>query len=857
MSDDWFGSGPRWDWLADAGLAPLELGACITFISGRTREQVLEAFGADTSTSYPLDEAYLPYNVAVLPYGEGWIAIEVNGFEGSRQEVLLELARDGGAAASLYWNDDVGQTWSAVVDGAMATVDVQTPQPEYSFGTPPADVLAALAALHEADEWQDGRPLALELAAQYAGLPLLPAPSPDELVFHPVIPRPETVRVLTDDLGPWTYDAPLLGRRIADAGEFAQRALAEWAATRALQGMDIEADPRVQAVLEQFGRGTAASFEPAQSLFDELYREHALRYRTDASRAGGLSSAYFMAAELRLNAISTLRDACLPDSRTAALEATQRAVFAQAFTEAEMREQASALLDSLSVPPAAGIDPVPRRLGMPDDPDFRQYVADRERALAMVRGLEPEEPEPEPTPDYLPRGPESVPDPETVQAESERLPQLLAAWEEAWEARGAPVDELLAPGLPPDVVRATLEGLPVASTAIAEAWFGWHDGPADPRWTVPGVTHPRMLSIAESLRERERAKAVVRAHEADFPPESYGGAGLFTTWIDSYLPLLAGDGGETAGVDLDSGLVWYGTHPEPGAGAPGMHLLDKPLSRWVAEQLPYLDQPWAEEWRDGAWRGDAGWGVGFAVEVMPGSDVDDLDVRIADLESRAGSGGSFGWISYGPDGPFLENSDPDPDELVQPIDQADAARPDPGRVQSESLRLGMLLLEWEDEWRKRGVPPELLDAGLHPEAVRTAGHVHGLGVDMALAEVWFSWHDGSWDPFTIGPGQLRLLGLREAFEEREAQAEAAFQQRPRRGQQPWIPTLLPLLDNHGQGDYRSTACVDLASAVVWHVHRTPQGVDVVTHGETLCGLVANALAILQADNPRWSDNGWR
>ncbi|MCA0277533.1 MAG: hypothetical protein LCH86_16185, partial [Proteobacteria bacterium] len=64
-------------------------------------------------------------------------------------------------------------------------------------------------------------------------------------------------------------------------------------------------------------------------------------------------------------------------------------------------------------------------------------------------------------------------------------------------------------------------------------------------------------------------------------------------------------------------------------------------------------------------------------------------------------------------------------------------------------------------------------------------------------------------------------------------------------------------ESRGSGDYRSTACVDLASAVVWHAHRTPQGVDLVTHGETLSTHVANALAILQADNPRWTDEGWR
>ncbi|MGE3812949.1 MAG: hypothetical protein AB7I24_15525 [Candidatus Nanopelagicales bacterium] len=890
MSDDEYGGASGWS--AVALIEAMDLGGCITFVRGRTRDQVLEAFGADGSPGVTLEDLdWGAVNVAVAPYGDGWICIEANGFEGSRHEVLLELARDGGAVASLYWNDDVGQTWSTAQDGAVSTVDVELPRPEFSFGVPPADVVAALAAREEADEWVDGRPLALELAARHVGLPLLDTPDIDELVFHPVIPRPEPIHEVGDDLGQWQYDAPHLGRRIADAGPFAQRALAEWAARKAIEGMDIAADPRAQAVLEQFGRGTSASFEPAQSLYDELHREQQVRYRTDPSRAGGYPKAYYLAAELRLNAVSALQLACHADARTAALEALPRAVYCRAFTEAEMHEQAGELLDGLGVPPADDVDDPPFDPGLGDDWDSQRYAVDRERALAMVRGLEPEGPEPEPEPFVIPRGPESVADPDQVLAVSQALPALLAAWEDGWRVQGAPVEQLLAPGLPPDVVRATLEGLPVAGTAIAEAWFGWHDGAAAPGWTLPGWMHQRLLSIEESLRERERAVASVQAHEASFPPEAFDPERTITSWIDSYLPLLTADDGGTLGVDLDSGLVWYGTHPAPGSGqGPSMQRVEQTLSQWVATQVEDIALPWAQVWRGGAWQrppgaADSG---GFTFEVTAELGPDDIRAQIAELEAQ-GESPAFGWVSYGPDGPFIVSGDAgiarhsggftftamssgDVDDGGYEHEEPGVAapEPDPQRVRADALRLPALLAEWEREWRDRGADVDaLLHPGLPADRVRLELRRAGIDSDPMLAEIWFGWHNGTVDArFQAEASHNVLLSLDEALDERRLIEEAMAHPEwhwTAHTSAPLFPGFLPLFSDMRTEHIRYTLAIDLGSSTLWTTHWEPDGsaqiLPVPTtpmHTPTLADTVeTNWLHWLREDDLRWNGKRWR
>lgn len=888
IDDDEYWLGLRWDWLADAGLAGLDVAACITFVRGATREQVLEAFGADTDVALRLDDG--PRNrgfdgpsVAVAPFGEGWIAIEPNGGQGSLPEVLGDLAALGATAASMYWDVNGMLSWSLARDGVVSTVDPYDPDPESCVGDPPPEVLEAFeAAEDDGDDYDDLRRLGVELAAQQVGLPLLPAPHASSLLFHPVIPRPPAPADARRAVAQWEFEAPHLARRIADAGPFAQRALAEWAAQQAITRLDIAADPRTEAVLEQFGRGTAASFEPAQSLFDETHRESERRLRSDPSRAGGLPRAYYLASEIRLNAMLALRDACNLDALAAALAALPRSAGTGAFTEAEMREQAQALLDGLSVPPAAGIDEPPED---PDvDDDLLEYLTDRDRADRMARGLEtdrPDETEPEPAWLRLFTDPRLDPvdaDPVRVMMVSQWLLESLAAWETAWRAAGAPVDEQLAPGLPPDVVRATLEGLPVASTEIAQAWFGWHDG-ATPAWHPFASDPSRLLSIEDSLRARERAQAVVAAYESE---QAFGAGSdaLVTRWFDSYLPLLGDDEGGTLGVDLDSGLVWIGAHPAPGSGGePTMQRLELTLDHYVDEQASLLAEPSAPVWADGRWqRGPSRSGAGGV--VIAGT-LDDA--------AAAGRGAEFGWVSYGPDGPFIVSGDAgvthhsggftftamssgDVDDGGYEHEEPGVAapEPDPQRVRADALRLPALLAAWEREWRDRGADVgALLHPGVPADRVRLELRRAGVDADSALAEIWFGWHNGTVDArFQAEASHNVLLSLDEALHERRLIEEAMAHPEwhwTAHTSAPLFPGFLPLLSDMRTEHIRYTLAIDLGSSTLWTTHWEPDGSAQIRpvpttpmHTPTVADTVeTNWLHSLREDDVKWNGKRWR
>ena len=98
--------------------------ACVTAIAGATREAVLAAFRTEVS----------PRDVGAIDAHEvpgGVIAVELNGFQGARDEVLRRLS-DHGRAASIYWNVEDDNAFSCARDGRVeSTVDMydaETPE---------------------------------------------------------------------------------------------------------------------------------------------------------------------------------------------------------------------------------------------------------------------------------------------------------------------------------------------------------------------------------------------------------------------------------------------------------------------------------------------------------------------------------------------------------------------------------------------------------------------------------------------------------------------------------------------------------------------------------------------------------
>jgi hypothetical protein len=93
-----------WQWLRD-GRSPLADAGCVTAVAGTDADLVLESFGADPEPLAP-GEVNWPGEspmVSVAQADDGVIAMEVNGFQGSREEVLRVVSKHG-RAASIVWN---------------------------------------------------------------------------------------------------------------------------------------------------------------------------------------------------------------------------------------------------------------------------------------------------------------------------------------------------------------------------------------------------------------------------------------------------------------------------------------------------------------------------------------------------------------------------------------------------------------------------------------------------------------------------------------------------------------------------------------------------------------------------------
>lgn len=99
----------------------LEQAATITVAVGLSRGAVLKGFGAE-GRAIPIDrpdEEYRePMPVSVIAVSGGMIAVENNGWQGSRSPVLRRLSRSG-TAGSVYWNVNRGATLSLARDGVV------------------------------------------------------------------------------------------------------------------------------------------------------------------------------------------------------------------------------------------------------------------------------------------------------------------------------------------------------------------------------------------------------------------------------------------------------------------------------------------------------------------------------------------------------------------------------------------------------------------------------------------------------------------------------------------------------------------------------------------------------------------
>jgi hypothetical protein len=138
-------------WLRDSVLSEA---ATVTVVTGSTVEQVITAFGGDPARPVPVTDDLMwsttPW-VSVRPVDGAVVAVEVNGWQGSRDEVL-RAASAHGRAASMHWNVDALTNLAFARDGAV--VDSFEPLGPHEATHP--EVRAALEGI----DWVDYTDLA-------------------------------------------------------------------------------------------------------------------------------------------------------------------------------------------------------------------------------------------------------------------------------------------------------------------------------------------------------------------------------------------------------------------------------------------------------------------------------------------------------------------------------------------------------------------------------------------------------------------------------------------------------------------------------------------------------------------------
>lgn len=125
------------------------------------------------------------------------------------------------------------------------------------------------------------------------------------------------------------------------------------------------------------------------------------------------------------------------------------------------------------------------------------------------------------------------------------LLDALHAWEQRWADTGAPVSELLAPGISASEVRSVLGREHLHRDVVT--WFEWHNGgTGGDTWdAVP--TGRWLCDVVWCMRERANLRETIEMWEKD---------GVDVHFRDSYLPLLTNRDLDFVFVDQDSGIVY-------------------------------------------------------------------------------------------------------------------------------------------------------------------------------------------------------------------------------------------------------------------------------------------------------------
>jgi hypothetical protein len=244
----------------------LRQGFCITLVRGLDEAEVLRRFGGERSQPRTLTVAeagelsassHAGYPQLVLvATADGWsVALEDNGFEGWRPEVLRALS-DGTRAVSVFDNGNEGY-FSSAADGRLL-VQFELLFPQRRWGAQPDLLLPQMRAVGLDPDWQQPPPgeldtAALALAERVTGVQLNPGMLDGPLAAAEIVP------LLEDPPASFFLggEDTALAAAVEQAAPGMPRRAAATAARQAVQLAQLDQDPVVVEALATADAGQA------------------------------------------------------------------------------------------------------------------------------------------------------------------------------------------------------------------------------------------------------------------------------------------------------------------------------------------------------------------------------------------------------------------------------------------------------------------------------------------------------------------------------------------------------------------------------------------------------------------------
>ncbi|QWF78224.1 DUF6461 domain-containing protein [Amycolatopsis sp. CA-230715] len=295
-------TGDEYGWLSSSALSEA---ACVTMVKTTDLDCVLRGFGGvlDDARTIPFGESWETFNeryaVAVCRKGEYVVAVEGNGFQGSRPEVLRRVSALG-ETVSAFWNVNALTRFSYAVGGRVKT--------SFEVGvdaTPEGEDPGCLAGLADAIDWAPGnwKTGMLRLAAEVTGLRFAEEWLGDEYTVAPIAAHLSDVHPIMPGFHQLEFDSPVLARALRRADDETLLAVARTAVDALTESVTLPELPHGDAEL------------------DELIRM--ANYEADAGAYAGYAPRTNAHLLFALDAVRTLRAA--PNALTAAFKTVETA----------------------------------------------------------------------------------------------------------------------------------------------------------------------------------------------------------------------------------------------------------------------------------------------------------------------------------------------------------------------------------------------------------------------------------------------------------------------------------------------------------------------------------------------------